>query len=514
MSNSCCPHCHQRISPQNPLSSHPSDLQDEIEQVRSEIEGLNSLLDVLTQKRVVLLQRLNYLQSTVSVLPPETLALIFKSACTANTYNSRHSVGITSITPLPRAFDWEEDEKAGSVKPYHCTQLILSAVSSRWREVTHSTPQLWATLELDGSKERTVKQQFTILRHFLHYSRQLPFSLSVRFARQSFLLDETMGLIYKNKNRIQSLRLVQAPESWMQHVPLLPYIAEFHAKYCLWAELQVPGKCSHLTVDEHYGDVRLMTYHTLTVLRLRRVSVDVALNLLRQCPNLIEYRNREPEVYLHDEIELPTEPFSLAQLETFEWHAYATTNVIFDEAMCAFAHLPVLRELVWGEMAGGDYSYALPLFERLPSSLSSLTLVGCSVENSIATLDFVPDGLSIDCITLSRCKDALSVISRLKERPNSSTWRLPKLNSIFIHSTPSVVALDSALADLLEGRSSKGALGTFRIEISSDSRDQVHNHSVFRTPETRQRFREVVAGGIELEIVENGEIADWLWLDE
>ncbi|KAJ3569915.1 hypothetical protein NP233_g4741 [Leucocoprinus birnbaumii] len=465
-----CPCCHQRILPRSSLPS-TLDPPDELGRVRSDIEGVDLL-------------------STVSVLPTEILALIFEYACSYTT--SAYSLTSRSVS-IGGETDWEEEMTNAGAGKYHYTQLVLSAVSSHWRQVMLSMPQLWTVVNLDIGRKRRLKEQAgIILRCFLEYSQKLPVFLSLRFSllyapQQLTLLDETVdSLIYENKARIQELRLVRPSDSWIQLVPLLSRLANFVVKHCPRIELLVPSECSHLTLVEHYGQVQLANYHTLTVLRLGHIAVDVALNLLRQCSNLIEFRNRNPEVYHHDEIELPDEPFSLVQLEIFEWHAHASMNGIFDEAMCAYVRLPSLRTL-----------------------LLDLTLIGCSVHNSRSIADTLPDGLPTERITLLRCRDALDVFLKLRERPGFGPSRLPKLKSVTIAPKPLGVWFESALADLLEGRLRRGAIGSFRLEIHSEVRDEYFNHFGSRNSKTRQRFMEIVAGGINLEIVENGEPVNW-----
>lgn len=95
--------------------------QSEVDLLTAEIGKLNRQIEPLLGKRARLLRRLNDLQAYTSVLPLETLALIFEYACA-----------------LPPTI--HDDD------PHF--PVVLGGVSTHWREVAWSTPPLWTALAI------------------------------------------------------------------------------------------------------------------------------------------------------------------------------------------------------------------------------------------------------------------------------------------------------------------------------------------------------------------------------
>ncbi|KXN85739.1 hypothetical protein AN958_10922 [Leucoagaricus sp. SymC.cos] len=515
MTSSQCPYCHQRCISVSP-SLFPTDdnSHHEVERVHEEIRQVEVLLGGLQQKRVALLRRLNHLQSTISHLPPETLGLIFSHACAPAQSNQRHDeyeMARSTLTPMAQ---WDE-RLGGGVGYTYCIQLVLCAVSSRWREVMLSMRHLWTSVDLDVRKKRKIKYQASILRSFLNNSVSLPFSLNLHFHHESDLrhglLDESVDpLIKQNVSRISTLRLVHPPDEFLSLMGFLPILKELSVKYCSRSVLGIPPGCQHLTLAQHFGDVMVATVNSITVLRLSSIPIDVCLNLLRQCPNLAEYRNRYPEVHVNDDIELPRTPFTLSRLEIFEWRAHATMNSIFDEAMCNYIRLPALRTLVWGELVTGEYGFASPLFNHLPRTLSNLEFVmSTSMAGARALIDFIPEDNRVESIALSRCGKLPDILSRLKERSMSGQWKFSQLKSIVIRPLRHDV-FDIFLAEILNERLRDEPVDTFVLEVITEH----ENLPVPWTTNLKQRLWEMVNGGINLEIMENGKLVGWLHSDQ
>ncbi len=131
--------------------------EDEVKFITAEAHRIEDLIAYLQQERGSLLRRMNSIQSSTRSLPSELLSQIFRHAYPLRDY----------FEDPPDVLDrFREDLN------FH---LTLASVSSQWRQVVLSTPQLWSfvgaynarkKLEefLQASLDRSHGAQFDIAR--------------------------------------------------------------------------------------------------------------------------------------------------------------------------------------------------------------------------------------------------------------------------------------------------------------------------------------------------------------
>ncbi|KAF9447754.1 hypothetical protein P691DRAFT_670891, partial [Macrolepiota fuliginosa MF-IS2] len=135
--------------PEKPSSSqsrHRSRVK--IDQINDRVRQLDATIAELSRQRAVLLQELNAVQPPTAILPAEILSYIFQFACRS-----------------PEFSHW------------YYMRSVLHNVSTYWRQILVSTPQLWTGIHLNIGREST-KSEATLLSHFLKRSGNLPLTLS------------------------------------------------------------------------------------------------------------------------------------------------------------------------------------------------------------------------------------------------------------------------------------------------------------------------------------------------
>lgn len=373
------------------------------------------------------------MESPITILPPEILALIFQHACQPTDIAQKHDAG------LPVA--------QNHVKNQRYPQFVMAAVSTHWRQVVFDTPYLWTSLNLDVTY-RTFEYGCEIFQAFLTYSRSLFITISLRFL-DDFSVGPNMTLLveslHNHAHRVQEFDLVGRVKPWVDYIPRLSHLSRLSLKETF--PMDTPDvlifdtiPCSHITLSNLQSHVQL-SWSRITVLHLNNLPCDVSLELLEKCVNLVDYRNRntggehfesEP-----DQVTLSS-PFTLQRLEVFGWSVDDGHRV--DTALLRHIRMPTLKTLIWDELLEPGFltlDHTRTFFYHLPSTLSALHIER-AYTRSASLLDIIPNHVNIKHLTLRKCSDHFlsDVFRRLTPALNDDgSWQkpeMPKLKSVVI----------------------------------------------------------------------------------
>lgn len=372
----------------------------------------------------------NALHSPFSTLLPEILARIFQYACPILDFNQIY--GLPNILDLSLPLQ----EKR--------TQFILSAVSSHWRQVVFSTPRIWTSIDLTLSSS-TVNRVSAILQTFLIYSGQLPIAIALQFTLSQghspdFLVDASCdAVLLRNTHRIHELHLSRIPDVWINLLPSLPNLKKLSipTRETPSFEPIKSGCLTHLTLSLLFYNPQL-SCSDLTVLHLHGMPADVCLEMLLKCPNLIEYRNREPVARALGG--WPREPFVLPCLEVFEW-PFDNVERVVDQVMLQHIRMPVLRKLVWVDDHLKMTQFRDIFFRNLPRlSLTNFHFIYPRFSSDhlppVGVFDTICNSFNVERLTLS-CVDPLDhffdrLIPPLNTTGDHQMMTLQKLKSLTI----------------------------------------------------------------------------------
>lgn len=261
------------------------------------------------------MERTESTRSTSISLPDEILAIIFIYACPSNKFQSRFSHA--------RALDtidyYRSHEREGL---QYCTlPIVLSSVSSQWRRVSWSTPQLWRTLAVRVTNG-TAEQVASLLCLYLQNSGNHPVSLELDFRQEPTMrvdrprtprshtgvftpydTDPIKNVLFENKGwNISVLRLIAPPIEWFS---LLGRLQQLELLLFGWPEegANNPSPIDpafgylpclrHLTIKGVWPDIETQP-EAITTLDLESVPIDVCVAFLIRCPYLTEYHARRP----------------------------------------------------------------------------------------------------------------------------------------------------------------------------------------------------------------------------
>jgi hypothetical protein len=423
-------------------------------------------------------------------------------------------------------------------KPERRFQFVLGAVSARWRQVTFSTPQLWTSIGI-SVKSTTIQQTSEILQIFLVGSGELPISLTLRFLDSSEQEDAiVLPLLCQHARRIQELHLDNPPRVWTyalstpHHRLVRLSIDNTQASM---EPLLLNTPCAHLTL--RYTNARIeLCWSTITVLHLFELRIDVCLELLRECVNLVEYRSQAPSSDLiTSDIPLPTSPFILPYLKTFEWSLYKESLV--DQTMLQNIRMPALDTLVWIEEIERDIDDSDDedqdlddpsdprniFFASLSPTLRALYLgdVRGFFQYSAAVRCLVRKEFNIDHLVIGYCHGVTlnPLIQILTIDEQNRTFL--QLRTITLHAhTMTPVQLRQTSDDSLEGVDFNALLRMVESRLSYRAgiypqqsmrlEIKVHLGPVEWPLEFKKGMKELVQRGLELVIVENAEAVSWL----
>jgi F-box-like len=139
-----------------------SDLRRELEDLRSHITQIETLLKQLRENEVGLKKTINQYSSSISRLPPEIMADIFE----------------TCLPEITGAWRSDANRRRKTV-PHATMPLVIGKVCSAWRELAWLTPKLWSGISL--SLEDCTSKDCELLEQWLSRSGRSPLSIHMMF---------------------------------------------------------------------------------------------------------------------------------------------------------------------------------------------------------------------------------------------------------------------------------------------------------------------------------------------
>lgn len=473
----------------------------------------------LMEKRDEDLPQPTALRSPASTLPPEILSLIFQYAHT--------KVDLSKKYGLPELLQLSEPSPPSEKR----TQFILSAVSAYWREVSMLlTPSLWTSVDLFISPS-TVNEASAILQTFITCSGQLPLAIALEFATSwkydtSALVDTSSdAVLYQNIHRIHQLHLFGLPDTWNDLLPSLTNLVHLSIRHSFSQShpTVIKSRCSNLTLNP-FPSCAMISCPEIVILHLHEAPVDSCLQALMACPNLTEFRVREPAEQ-GDLISLPTDPFVLPYMEVFEWSVNANGST--DVALLQHIRMPALKKLIWVEEIRDNLYENDPIsifFRNLPETLVDLHIHNATLDSYHSALksvfeypgpasvfDYARNLPNIECLTLSGIDSLFldHVFKRLVPARaallDPQKMELSKLKTIRLKGTFILTQyIQQKIQHMLECRfNGVGPLGggLFRLELPS---------AVAWSPSFKRDLKENIRRGLKVEIFEGSELASWL----
>ncbi|KAF5362089.1 hypothetical protein D9756_002700 [Leucocoprinus leucothites] len=364
--------------------------------VYRQVAILDREVDALAEERTLLHRRLNEIGSSLyQHIPPEVLSVILQHACPPLAFNSRP---FDLSAPTVDGKCSSNNEINGPYLP-----LIFSAVSSYFRSVAQSTPEIWTTLLIDV-RRRTVTSNASLLKHYLHHVGIKPFSVELDFRREqriSYLSDtkrsdfESRFLPIKEvlfspeyASKITNLRLIAPPTSWVADVSSME--AQFtdlslgwpQSRHCICS----PYTTEHLklTNAHHLRRVRIgatirlsLPSLQITELILSDLPGNFCMAIVFSCLNLRKCEILELTLD-HQGVEVAGGPVVLQHLEYLNMSASYHTSRPSTIAFFSRLHLPNLRRFIWGssveQQVAELWNSRIAFFKRLPSGLTHLEI--------------------------------------------------------------------------------------------------------------------------------------------
>ncbi|KAF9449181.1 hypothetical protein P691DRAFT_576396 [Macrolepiota fuliginosa MF-IS2] len=321
--------------------------QCEVDLLIEEIGRLDCEIDSLLEKRARLRCHLNQLQTYTSMLPTETLSLIFQHTC--------------ALAP--------DDEDANPYPP-----VILGAVSTHWRRVVWSTSSLWTALAI---KVKHVQYASTatisLLRLYLENAGTRCVSLRIDVPEDAYdeneeeagdgqvPVAELFHLALQHPERIKELCCDYFWPRWCsivtayantKGVPMFSNLEHLHLG------IQAPDTPETLAEGEidssslssrvpRLDNVSLLggvppiplPWEQITTLSLDSIPIDRCMALLKRCPNLTDYHCRR---VLDTSVSEPLlrSTLTLKHVECFGWtFGYSQ----WDFALFKYVQLPLVE---------------------------------------------------------------------------------------------------------------------------------------------------------------------------
>ncbi|KAF7783192.1 hypothetical protein Agabi119p4_2568 [Agaricus bisporus var. burnettii] len=366
-----CPYCLQTTPGTSSAFTRGKD-------VDAEIEHVEDLISRLSAERLRLCKKRNEMRSPIYSLPPENLALIFKFACPPLDFSHKYgidvvapSIFLTGVGPLEKVV-------------YPRIIGVLSAVSTLWNSTVSSTPSLWTSFVANDMDVHLMK---TVLAR----SGNLPISASITAGTTpSSYQSLVVAPILQEAARIHMLHVRNTSNIWLKE-----YLSRFAnlELLCLQGgmeqdELDLVGSSCTRLVLKRFNCCITLSWSKIQVLHLTHVVVDVCLEILEKCMNLIEFKLKNPTSSRVEGVQLPTSSFTLPHLEVFEWLVDVENPV--DCLMLRFTHMPVLNTLIWSEpqtdlIPSDAFS---TFFERLPPTLTAVQIQYCVVHSDFTIFSY------------------------------------------------------------------------------------------------------------------------------
>jgi hypothetical protein len=335
--------------------------------------------------------RMNDIQSATGRLSHDVLGAIFEYSCT-----------FARTSPCPN-------------KPYHDHYFLVSlaGVSSLWRWIILSRPQLWSIIRL-GLNGRTSEGCLNLLRLYLTNSGKEKLDIAIYFPSfssapslppttwkqwpdwETLIHPSVDATIVESLHRIRSLHLEGASTKWLSYTSYLPNLTHFtfspnypprvHHHHILddlvpvsfanSPRLSSLSICGYSLINLDYG----AHWSTITSLHLKGVETKTCLEILSLCYNVQKFCFIEPIISQMQEIERIgtliswSTPISRPFLRYFCWN---TSKHQIDETellMFKNLHLSSIRALALVIWSHGQQPSIREFCNRLPPTLSSIQL--------------------------------------------------------------------------------------------------------------------------------------------
>ncbi|KXN86723.1 hypothetical protein AN958_09714 [Leucoagaricus sp. SymC.cos] len=333
-----------------------------------EINGIEDAIRHLYEERAARCRRLNEIQSLAATLPSHILCNIFQHVCPPTEYNSAH-----------------QRVRRDNAKPLVLPIFALSAVSSRWRQIILSMPHFWSKMDWHWKYHLSADDTSALLRTYFMRSNPLPFDLKLTID-EKWEIENTIPynnpdhvdghlnalketIFFENGGRIGSLKL-DAPIRWLHLLSSKSFI------YLSDLSLR-SGKiddCIDLSPLPSLTQVTFMNIKITPILPWKRIStinlicahINVALDLLKRCPNLTEFHSQHPNPVKNVSIiQTLKDSITLSHLKWLDWSCIGS---LWDDALFRFMHFPFLQRL----SLTGDISFNIDWEETLTKFLTCL----------------------------------------------------------------------------------------------------------------------------------------------
>ncbi|KAF9443240.1 hypothetical protein P691DRAFT_425822 [Macrolepiota fuliginosa MF-IS2] len=365
------------------------------------VSVLDKEIDELHQERGHLLRRWNETHSRVGQhIPSEVLSLIFQRACPPIAFESREfdASALSEKSHISGFHDTSNFEANGPYFP-----ITLSAVSSHWRQVAQSTPELWTTIAIEV-RERTATNHASLLSHYLENAKALPFSVELDLRREQQLkfitkpdtisvedaMQPIQAVLFSQDyaHKISNLRLIAPPHSWVSLIPssfgrLEDLSIGWSARIC--ASAPVAGwldftNMHHLRRVRIAGEIwPILPSMQITKLDLSGLPGNLTILIISQCVNLKECRVYNP-TFDRQGFAPPAEPFVLGQLEFLGWETFSDSSRENTIIFFTYIHLPRLKRFKWDTdviLNNPDFpanQTTIDFLSRLPPSMTDIEI--------------------------------------------------------------------------------------------------------------------------------------------
>ncbi|KAF5362483.1 hypothetical protein D9756_002717 [Leucocoprinus leucothites] len=389
-------------------SEHVTSVEVLLDRARS----LEEKIRELQEERADCLRDVNARRVATNVLPNEVLAAIFLAASPPIDFDSMEfSIGVgdycDEYVPTVEEMEVSRPEKEEDFS-FRYFPLVVSAVCVMWRQVALSMPQLWTSLSLKIT-HKSARHKTDLLQFYIEHSGDLPFSLGLdmwryfaetqgircscgsrmdKFPPDKIVLEPLRKVIFDDYvEKFQLLRLAHPPIEWATLIPQRPFFAEDFAIGWSTVDCEQPivdlgipssGSLRKLSFDSTWWSPIPTIPSSVTVVHLRAVDVRQAVRILFTCPQLVEYRYREPVNAVHpDNLEPPLnlQPLVLSNIRMFEW---SWCDLPYHYDVTTILRLPNVRHLRWSRLPQERLANGRPsesrvqeFFTHLPEDLDT-----------------------------------------------------------------------------------------------------------------------------------------------
>ncbi|KAJ3576862.1 hypothetical protein NP233_g136 [Leucocoprinus birnbaumii] len=498
---------------------------------RGEIASVMHSLDQLeidgTRSRdtdVAVLRHLNSTRATTRVLATEILSLIFQFTC--------------PYIQLDR--DGREQNPRGWYSR-RFFPLTIGHVSHHWRQVAWSTPELWSALSLHIYM-RTKTQSITgLLNLYLTNISNFPIFLDLDLPPTDkahavcAAVDKTL-FRPDYSQKIKFLQIANVPSGWAPSFSGFTRLSHLSMdgqsdlnKKSSHLDLSNVPSLSKLTLRNVNPKIQLI-WESITVIDLDSVTLDLCMELLARCTNLVKFRTttlHRPRYAWrpNDIISSPDGKLVYHKLEELKWSHITDSHFL---SLFNRMEIPALRHLVWSQTGvthteddlvdSESFPYIKALFSQLPKSLITVKFHHLYVW-PVSTLQYVLPRISgIQELSLRYChKNTIRNFLKVLNMPG--TYYLPSLRSLVINYCYGVYSEtnngpypffkdhdEELVIEFLVQRFERGMAPQFHLELLNVNTD-------WAIP-LKAALRRHVKKGMSLELIIDGKKVDWEQKDE